>query len=341
MSLESFGDFLTKVSEFQSKLSKLPESLACELEARKRFKIVLVGGVGVGKGKLLKRLTVEDKVTVEYTTEGNVERFILQSKQQHKTEQRQCKQKGTLEFVKLPGLTSVSRPDQPEDYPQLTSDLFDTQTHSADLVILCEPADRDIVNSDALKRIKDAEMDEKVILVVSKVDLLETRQLDEGVLREVAESFAAIVAVRNAAALESNDSIEMTNQKERVFFEQTPIIISWGIQGLKAHILRVLNDQFEREKSAISASLWRLRVKLEEQLNRYSDPNFNAKLVTEYIDTLTYEISNESVNGSCAMRIGMIFWKCLPEALGSIDPLNGIDFCNLSILIKNSQVKNT
>lgn len=329
MTLTSFNDFLLKVAQFQSKIRKLPESFA--IEPRRTLKIVLVGGVGVGKRGLMRRLFEVDVGSI--VADGYLEKVIVRGN-------AQSTQDVQLELVKVPGLTSMARPDQSEDYPVITSDLFNLQTTSADLVILCEPADRDIVNSESLRRIKDAQIDEKVILVVSKLDLLEEGTgVDEAILKEVAGSFAAIVAVRNAANLESGDPVDLTNQKEQSFFSTYSTGLSWGIHCLRSQILKALDRTFERERTQLCSRLWRERVRLEERLVRFKDPNFKSKLVTEYIDTLTREISNDSVDGSCAMRIGMIFWKCLPEALDDIDPLKGIDMQHLNILIKNSQVQ--
>ena len=53
--------------------------------------------------------------------------------------------------------------------------------------------------------------------------------------------------------------------------------------------------------------------------------------MTNYI-----EFVNEKVNGD---RIGEIYWKLLPDAIESVDLLEGIDRKQLKIIIKNSIVQ--
>lgn len=342
----SLNDFLLKVSEFQGKLMKLPESF--HIEPKKTFKIVLVGGVGVGKGKVMKRIF--DGVNKEKTISSN-ENIAINNEISYGYNGFIIKNRifdVKIEFMKLPGLTSISRrSDQSENYSKMTSDLFDEQVPLADLIILCEPADRDIVNSESLKRVKDFQVDEKVILVTSKLDLLEEGTwIDEEILEEVAGSFSSIVAVRNSTNLESNESSIQAKQKEDEFFNNTHakntrnnMNISFGIDCLLTEIGKVLHVTFEKEKREILSKLSKEQSKLEQIYLKYQDPNFKSKLLIEFIEEVNGQICNDTIDGSCAMKIQMIFWKYLPEALDSLNILTGIDMKNLNILIKNSQVK--
>ena len=138
--------------------------------------------------------------------------------------------------------------------------------------------------------------------------------------------------------MEMTESIETVNEREKEFFNAEHHATGlFGIESVKNEILKVLRRDFSGLKMEVSNILWREKVKLELQLTLMNGPNFTLKLITDYIENVKTEIS-ESSSSDFGKRIGFIFWKSLPEALDSIDVLNGIDRKNLKVLIRNSQV---
>ncbi len=331
---EIFKKFLSNLNEFKQKLQKLPTKLLSDTEidhfySKKSFKIVALGGVGVGKTSLLERLVGrslpkgKNCCTREAVTLRLPESSVGQVKAGNES---MC-----IEYIDLPGITSMSRPDQHPDYPLFTQNLLDSFATEADLILLCLPADVDIANSDALRRLKDLEIEEKrIICVLSKVDLLEIPENLNDFL-SLTRNFGSLVAVRNAPNLEMNLSISEVNSREVEFFSCLPEFeIKFGISSAKSEIIRLLNDYFIKTRNRITARLLRERSRLQERLKYLSDPNFLTNLLTNYIEFVDAEISGD--------RIGRLYWKSLPEALESVDLLEGIDREHLRVLIKNSQV---
>lgn len=361
--MSSFDVFIEEFIEFQSKLKKFPDYLLEEtafqsIIHKNSFRIVLVGGVGVGKTSLLERL-----IETRLPKGQGLKRPLIIKKiegqgegEEHKISTSNSISSGSniittepvvinsstnrlhFEFVDLPGLTSMSRPDQPETYPKFTRELMEFYTPTADVILLCLPADADLVNSDALKYVKSLEIDDRVVCCLSKFDLLE----DFKIQIESTKTFSGVVSLRNAPLLEMEESIKSTNQKEDQFFKENGELnfSCFGVEGVKKEILKIVKNNFNQIKNEISLILWKERIRLEKRLSLMKDPNFTLKLVTDYIEFINKEMTNETTETriSCGTKIGLIFWKCLPEALESVDILKGIDRENVKILIKNAQV---
>lgn len=351
-----FDEYLKEFKDFKTKLKKFPEYFLNDSSFesvlnKKCFRIVVVGGVGVGKSSVLERLLeIELPKGINSCTRRpliinldssfnnnltfNIDSIGIISKEPITINSaNSCFDNSVnipaLEFVDLPGLTSMSRPDQPENYPQITRELIEFYTSEADVILLCLAVDADLVNSDALKLVKSLERDDRVVCCLTKFDLL-----TEELKLESTRTFSGVVSLRNAPLLEMSESIDLTNQREIDFFKGYRQNIKFGIENLKIEILRILKKGFYKMKNEISSRLWREKIKLEGRLETMKDPNFTLKLVTDYIARFEEE---DFTNGT--RRIGMIFWKSLPEAIDSINILKGIERDNLKILIKNSQVK--
>lgn len=354
---EIFHEFLSNLNQFQQKLRRLPSGLLSDPEIsnfaqKKSVKIVVIGGVGVGKSSVVERVVGMETIRLPKGKDGCTRRpCIIKLGTENipgaaHTEFNEDVRIITeiplivdltknikpammsVELIDLPGISSMSRPDQSSDYPAYTQSLFDSHVSSADIILLCLPVDADIATSDALRRLTDLGVREEIIIgVLSKVDLLEgLENLKEFI--EVLRSFGSIVAVRNAPHLEINNPISITNTKESEFFSNSSTA---GISRLRSEILRLLSDQFTKIKNQISIKLIRQRNFLDFKMKSISNPNFTLNLVTKYVEYVSKEIRNE--------RIRRLFWKALPDALESIDPLEGIDLTHLKVLIKNSQVK--
>ena len=352
-----FDGFLNEFKEFKTKLKKFPDYLLNDLSfdqvlKKNSFRIVVVGGVGVGKTSLLERLVgvrlpkglnsctrrpliinynelIKENVTLldDIMRVITREPFILNS----------IKNCVHFEFIDLPGLTSMARPDQPENYPKFTRELLEFYTSEADVILLCLPVDSDLVNSDTLKILKSLEIDDRIICCLTKFDLITENYIEDQL--ENTRTFSGVISLRNAPLLEMSESIKSTNEKEVEFFKNN--FGGCGIESLKKEIIKILKKDFNEMKNEISTLLWKERIKLEGRFKSMKDPNFSLKLITDYIEFASKEISGTIEEGiSCGTRIGLIFWKSLPEALESIEILKGIDRENLNILIKNSQVTN-
>lgn len=377
MNNEIFIRFLANINDFSNKLKKLPAGLLegsefDEFLSRKAVRIVLVGAVGVGKSSLLERLIGMEELRLEKgkdcctrhsltvrmsagplrinenrsrkdTALGNTTALGNNTSGLHSTTttidlfSSKPSDSILLEFTDLPGLTSLSRPDQPADYPLYTQTLFDSNVAVADLILLCLPADADVTNSDALRRLRELEIieEERIIGVISKIDLLENPAgLNNEDFIDVMRSFGSIVAVRNAPNLEMTNSISKTNSREVEFFSTLPDFGNFaffGIETLRKEIVRLLQEKFAKVCNRIAMRLMRERSRLQERIKALSDPNLITNLLTEHFESIESKITSE--------RIGNLYWKLLPEALESIDPCEGIRKEELKILMKNSQVK--
>ena len=339
-------EFITKLQDFQNHLKKLPFDF-CSDSGVEPFRIVVVGGVGVGKSSVLERIISKNSLRLPKGKDACTRRPVIIniptlsepkgcSEEEVKLITREplvVNEEAPIEFIDLPGLTGMSRPDQPTDYPEMTKLVFDIHTQSADLVLLCLPADVDFVNSDAVRRLRQLEIvDEKIVGVVSKVDLLEE---PEKIDLEIASTFGSVVLIRNAPNLEINDSIHVVNKKEVEFFKsfQTPHLT--GIESLKEEILRISTGIFERKKSDTISRLVREEKRLRDRLEYLLDPNIALTILLDYVNRMTMELETAESRNS---RLNWLFCSLLPEAFDSINPLEGINRDQLRILLKNSQV---
>ena len=267
-----------------------------------------------------------------------------------------------LEFVDLPGLTSLARPDQSQDYPEHTRKLITSYLNvnvdvnvnvTIDLIVLGLPADADFTNSETLRLIKELKISDRVILFLSKLDLLENLSGSSNCfdfIKEVTEGFVSVVGVRNAPQLEaSHSSLSVLQLREDLFFSnyhKFSSINNFGISRLREEILGFLEAQIALHRNRIISRLEAEKLILKGRLDKLMNPNLRFNLITEYIDRVKSELAgNETIDKdtgesstSVGGRIGMIFGKMVPEALESIDPFQGIDLKNIEILIKNCQV---
>ena len=337
-----FQEFIAKFKDFENQLKKLPVSLFGDLRL-KPFRIVVAGGVGVGKSSVIERII---KVRLPKGKDGCTRRPVIIplalseplgcSEEEVKMIEKiplVLNEEAPIEFVDLPGLTGMPRPDQPFEYPQMTQELFDDYVQSADLILLCLPADADFVNSDALRRLQQLEIpDDKIIGAISKVDLLEEpAKID----LENASTFGAVVLLRNAPNLEIDEPIDVVKKKEAEFFKSFQTPFSTGIENLKREILRSSNSWFERKKNEIVLRFLKEETRLRNRLTYLLDPNISLTIVLSYIERVSKELNTaESVNS----RLNWLFWNVLPESFDSIDPLEGLNRDQLRILLKNSQV---
>lgn len=343
-----FEEFITKLQDFQSHLQKLPVGLLSDFRGGP-FRIVVVGGVGVGKSSVIERIVGGNSFKLPKGKDSCTRRPVVIgmpipaaeestgfTEAEVKIATREplvLNAKGSIELIDLPGLTGMSRPDQPVEYPETTQSLFDLYVQSADIILLCLPADVDFVNSDALRRLRQLEIDdERIVGVVSKVDLMED---PDKIDLEIACTFASAVLIRNAPNLEINESIDLVNKKEGEFFESVHVNYLTGIDALKCEILRILTGQFEKEKNCAISRLAKEEKRLKDRLESLLDPNIALKTLLNYLDQVTSELNCLESRNS---RMNWIFWNLLPEAFDSIDPFEGINREQLRILLKNSQV---
>lgn len=412
---KEFEEFARKLNHFKAKLRHLPNWLLSSIFPssdikflNSKLKVIFVGEVGVGKSSVLERLIGDEQLKFNkgpdcVTRRPVIIRFCGKNTNETRNNLMPSKESVQvitdvpilidiniaeevlrtpdeiveLEFVDLPGLTTLARPNQPQNYPQHTLNLFKSYTAGSDLIVLGLPADSDFTNSEALKLVRELKMNDQVIVFLSKLDLLDIPSgtndiINFKMLQEVTEGFINVVPVKNAPQLETSHSLSILQLREDLFFsdfscsnklyEKMPVNY-FGISGLREGILGTLEARTNLHWNRIVSGLEREKMKLEDRLVKLSDPNLYFNLISEYIDHVIAELSGESdfesknetfeyefelesadfgigFGSGVGRRIGMMFGKMMPEALESINPFQGIDFKNLEILIKNSQVKN-
>ena len=342
-----FEEFITKLQDFQNHLKKLPAGLFSDFR-REPFRIVVVGSVGVGKSSVIERIISENsfklpkgkdactrrpvKINIPISIKSPLEKEVKIAT----WEPLVLNNEGSIEFIDLPGLTEISRSDQPSEYPEMTRFLFDTYVKLADIILLCLPADVDFVNSDALRRLRQLEIDdERIIGVVSKMDLLEE---PEKIDLEIACTFGSVILIRNAPNLEINQSIDVVSRKENDFFKSFKTKYLTGIDVLKSEILRILTIKFEREKNEAITRLLMDEKRLRNRLAYLHDPNIALNLLLDYIKRVKLELETSACSESRTSRLYWLFWNLIPNAFESIDPLDGVNRKQLRIILQNSQV---
>ena len=342
-----FDLFSEKIHSIQRIAEKYP-FIFDSLSMINEFKVVICGDCGVGKSSLLERLLGR---RLDHSSICKPKIYSIAT---------------IIDFIHLPGLTEISKPDQAPDYPSKTADWFDFHVNEADLILLCVAVDADLVNSNGLKRIKNLNADRKTVLVLSKLDLLERKEFSEdylNVLQQVAMDFDSIVALRN----EQKGPMDKIDENEAFFFEKdfklnctSEIVIKLGIKEVKERILNVLSDKLAVIENEVKFQMMKTKLKMEERLKSIKSVNGSStgsflQLITDYIDEVSMELEGNGKNDistasfdkefwwsdlTPGMRINLILWNNFPETVKSIKPVAGIENDQLGILIKNSQVTN-
>lgn len=335
-----------------------PSRLACSpVPPFKWPQIFVIGGVGVGKSSVVKRLLVggvEVPVGVDCVTrrptqfvpptmeaESDSETVTATLVSQHSAEALQvpCPSAPTV-IWDFPGLTQMPRPGQPDNIHQLVQDGIRQRYRPGDLLIAVVAGSEDFANAEVINLAKELDpMGGHTVFVVTKLDLSSS-----GVAANIDGGFGgvfgeprAVVCVRNCGFAEQDQDADAL---ERAFFSTNQaaaaITGKWGISALAQEITAIVAEQARAHYVHHQQSLERTLAALKAKHLRLSQPGYPVFLLTRYLGHLEGVL--EGRWSAEAAAIGYAFGYELPAALEAIEPVTGIPARELHILFKNSKV---
>lgn len=335
-------------------LAQQISSLSSEIEFPFKWpQIMVVGGVGVGKSSVVRRLLGMSAIPVGVgcvtrrpvlftplkTTHQLNEDKTLELIRQHSMETLciHCNSTPTPVWD-FPGLAQMARPGQPEDIFSLLRAAIRERHRPGDVIVAVVAATEDFVNAEVINVVRELDPHgDCTIFVVTKVDSVRVEACDFGVL--LASARRHPVLVRNCGFSEGELDADAV---EREFFaKMTPVgggDLKFGIAALEREIGAVIADQARAHYSRQQLNLERSLASLTAKHDRLKDPSYLVDLLTNFLNHLRDVFEGKSSNGEAA-GIGYACGHELPAALEAIEPAKGVSIEELQILFKNSKVR--